>query len=190
MQKPTQLLRSILCVLALVCSAPAFAGKNILYYQSQAGDYIGQGAEVTFTDADGTFIALPNFSNGVQAQFSTPTLSHFWMLNISAANNVLLQPGAYEGAQRWPVQTPGRPGLDFEGDGAGCNSSSGRFDVLELVRDATGAITQLAVNWEQHCENAIPALFGQIRFNSDIPIFKPLVIALETPLNSRGCVEA
>jgi hypothetical protein len=52
MDKLIQLFRSTLCVFMLVCSAAAFAGQNILYYSSEPGDYIGQGAEVTFTGAD------------------------------------------------------------------------------------------------------------------------------------------
>jgi hypothetical protein len=38
-----------------VASASTFAGQNILYYSSQAGDWVGQGQEVTFTGADGSF---------------------------------------------------------------------------------------------------------------------------------------
>jgi hypothetical protein len=190
MDKLMQLLRSTLCLFVLVGSASAFAGQNILYYLSQSGDYIGEGAEVTFTAADGTFVASPNFSNGVQVRFNTPTFSHWWTLNLAAPNNALLQPGAYEGSQRWPFQAAGNPGLDFTGDGRGCNTSTGRFDVLEIVRDTTGAITQLAANWEQHCEGAVPALFGQIRYNSDVPIIRGVRINLDNPLNSRGCVEA
>ena len=119
---------------------------------------------------------------------ATPT---GWYLNLAATNGAVLQPGAYEGAERFPFQSAGHPGLDFSGDGRGCNTLTGRFDVLEVVRDAGGNISQLAVNWEQHCEGAQPALFGQIRFNSDVPLSgKPIHITLENPLNAQGCVEA
>jgi hypothetical protein len=191
MNKLMQFLRSTLCVFMLVGSASVFAGQNLLYYLSQPGDYIGQGVEVTFTGADGTFTASSNFSNGAQVRFVTPGFTHFWTLNLAAANNVLLQPGAHEDAQRWPFHAAGHPGLDFSGDGRGCNSLTGRFDVLELVRDAAGIITQLAANFEQHCEGGLPALFGQVRYNSDVPLSgQPVRITLENPLNTRACVEA
>jgi len=190
MKKLMQLLRSTLCGFMFFGSSSTFGGQNILYYLSQTGDYIGGGAEVTFTGADGTFTAFSNFSNGARVRFVTPGFTHFWDLNLAAANNAVLQPGAYEGAQRWPFQAAGHPGLDFSGDGRGCNTLTGRFDVLEIVRDSTGAITQLAANWEQHCEGFAAALFGQIRFNSDVPIIKTARITLENPLNTRGCVEA
>jgi len=173
----------------LAGSASALAGQNVLYYLSQPGDYIGLGAEITFTGADGTFTVSGN-SNSVRVTFIAPGYAHWWYLDLAAANGAVLQPGAYEGAQRWPFQAAGLPGLSFSGDGRGCNTLTGRFDVFELVRDATGAITQFAANWEQHCEGAVPALFGQIRYNSDVPVIRAVSITLENPLNTRGCVEA
>jgi len=170
-----------------VGSASTFAGQNILYYSSQAGDYIGQGKEVTFTGADGSF-SVSSGSSPLRANFITPGWTHSWFLKIGTADGASLQAGAYESAQRFP--SAGHPQLDFDGDGRGCNTITGRFDVLEIVRDASGAVTQLAVNWEQHCEGVVPALFGQIRYNSTLPIIKPPKITLENPLNTRSCVEA
>jgi len=43
---------SVTCLLA---GNSAWAGQNILYYFSQPGDYIGFGAEQTFTDTSGNF---------------------------------------------------------------------------------------------------------------------------------------
>jgi len=174
-----------------VGSASTFAGQNILYYSSQAGDWIGQGQEVRFTGADGAFtVDAYSDSHGLRANFITPGWTHSWFLNIGTADYSVLQAGAYESAQRAP--SAGHPQLDFWGDGRGCNTSTGRFDVLEIVRDASGAVTQLAVNWEQHCNGIVPALFGQIRYNSDVPVIPILIakITLENPSNTRGCVEA
>src|SRR5882672_10865385 len=161
MDKLMQLLRSTLCVFLLVGSASTFAGQNILYYSSQAGDYIGLGREVRFNGADGTFTVNAS-SSTLRASFFTPSYSHWWYLNIGTANGAVLQSGAYEAAERSP--SAGHPQLDFYGDGRGCNTLTGRFDVLEIVRDASGAVTQLAVNWEQHCDGIVPALLGQIRY--------------------------
>lgn len=175
----------------LLVSKVSFAGQNILYYYSEPGDYIGQGAEVTFTAADGTFTMSPSYSNGAYLSFVSPGYAHWWSLNLEAPNYAVLQTGAYENSQRYPFQQAGLPGLDFSGSGRGCNTSAGRFDVLELVRDTSGNITQLAANFEQHCEGGQPALYGQIRYNSDVPLSgKPIHINLQNPLNSNKCVEA
>jgi hypothetical protein len=187
--KLVQLLRSTLCVFMLVGSASTFAGQNILYYSSQAGDWIGGGKEVRFNGADGTFNVYAS-SSTLGAYFFSTGYTHWWSLGIATADGAVLQAGAYEGAQR--SSSPGHPRLDFYGDGRSCNTLTGRFDVLEIVRDASGAVTQLAVNWELHCEGGVPALFGQYRYNSDVPVIPVLTpkITLVNPLNRPGCVEA
>ena len=186
MNKLMRFLRSTLCAFMLVGSGSAFAGQNILYYSSQPGDFLGLGAEVTFTGADGTF-SVAAATSSLGARFNTPDFSHFWSLALATGDSTALQVGAYENAARFVT---GHPALDFTGDGRGCNTVTGRFDVLEIVRDATGAVTQLAVNWEEHCDGMVPALFGQYRLNSDVPVIKTVRIALENPLNRQSCVEA
>ena len=76
MNKLMQLLRSTLCAFMLVGSASTFAGQNILYYSSQTGDGIGQGQEVRFTGADGTF-SVNSYPNTLGANFSTPGWTHW-----------------------------------------------------------------------------------------------------------------
>lgn len=179
------------CAVLLMGSASVRAGQNILYYFSDPGDYIGQGAEVTFTGSDGTFGVANTFNNGILATFNAPAFVHNWTLGLTATGGAVLQAGAYENAERWPFQTTGHPGLSFFGDGRGCNTLTGRFVVLEIARDAGGNVSQLAADWEQHCEGGAPALHGQFRFNSDVPLTgRPIHITLETPLNAQHCVEA
>src|SRR6267143_224996 len=187
MNKLMQLLRSTLCAFMLVGAASAFAGQKSFYYSSQTGYVMGQVHEVRGTVADGTF-SVNSYPNTLGATFNTPGWTHWWSLGIGTADYSVLQAGAYESAKRAP--SAGHPQLDFYGDGRGCNDVTGRFDVLEIVRDASGAVTQLAVNWEQHCEGGVPALLGQIRYNSTVPVIKTPKITLENPLNARGCVEA
>src|SRR5947209_6000170 len=131
-QYAARLALSIACALLLMASASVHAGQNILYYFSDPGDYIGQGTEATFTTSDGIFGAAASFNNGITVNFNTPSFSHWWYLNVAAPDGAILQPGAYERSERWPFQSAGHPGLDFSGDGRGCNTSTGRFDILEL----------------------------------------------------------
>jgi len=173
-----------------VGSASTFAGQNILYYLSQPGDFLGQGRELTLTGADGTFSAPYPYPYFAYLRFDRFGGAHPLSLTLITSDYSNLQPGAYENAVRSGYQTTGHPGLDFGGDGRFCFSLTGRFDVLEIVRDANGLITQFAANFEQHCYGEVPALFGQLRFNSDVPVIKTPKITLENPLNARGCVEA
>lgn len=184
-------LLATLCLGGIMLFNSAFAAQNILYYYSEAGDYIGGGAEVSFNDSDGSFTVSTNYDNGASLAFHTPNYEHWWYLDLAAANNADMQAGVYQNAQRFPFQESGLPGLAFSGDGHGCNTLSGKFNVLEIVRDANGDISKLAVDFEQHCEGGQPALYGQVRYNSDVPLSsKPLNITLDNPLNSDKCVEA
>jgi len=191
MQKLSQLLRSTLCAFVFVGSGSALAGQNVLFYSSQPGDFIGQGREVTITGAQAIFTATSPKPGLARVVLTTPDPSQLWALAITSADGSPLVPGSYEGAELVLTQI-GRPGLGFVVEDRTCDTVTGRFDVLEIVTNGFGGVVQLAVNFEQHCNGAVAALFGQIRFNSDIPIIttKPFNITLENPLNTRGCAEA
>ena len=194
MQNLSRHLLGLFLGLGLSLAHNAYAGQNILYYYSDAGDYIGGGQEVTFNAGDGNFTASSySYGSGTNASFSfsSADYSNWWSLNLMTPDGSPLKVGAYPQSQRWPFQAAGYAGMDFSGDGRGCNTSTGSFRVLDIQHDASGNLTSLAVNFIQHCEGAAPALRGQVRFNSDIPLSaKPLQIVLENTLNSGSCVEA
>ena len=149
-------------------SPRAVAGQTTsLELKSQTGDYIGGGIDQTFTPAAGTFTASRNFNNGVNIYFNGGP--HWWSLNFAAPHNAVLVPGVYENATRWPFHSPTGPGLDISGEGRGCNTLTGRFEVLEAVYGATGEIERFAATFEQHCEGGVPALLGSVLFNSTLP---------------------
>lgn len=143
---------------------------NLLYMNSEPGDYIGQGEIREFGSEDGTFSASVNFDNGVSINFSG---DEHWNVDFAAPQAVPLEPGAYEGATRFPFQSPTAPGLSVSGDGRGCNTLTGRFVVLE-VEYADDTVVSFAADFEQHCEGADPALFGSVRYNSTLG-FEPQV---------------
>jgi hypothetical protein len=158
-------------VLAL-CASSVFVparsqGATLLSFNSEPGDFIGQGQQFTFTPADGTITPSRNFDNGVSVSFSG---AQFWSLDFAQPAGATLQPGMYEGATRFPFQSPTQPGLSVSGAGRGCNTLTGRFVVLEAVFGAGGAVQQFAADYEQHCEGGAPALFGSVRINSDVPL--------------------
>ena len=89
-----------------------------------------------------------------------------------APDSAPLAPGTYEQAERSVVASPGHPGLDVFGDGRGCNALSGRFVVIEGPTYDTDGTTLLtfAVDFEQHCEGGVPALYGSVRYHSSQPV--------------------
>jgi hypothetical protein len=139
---------------------------TFLYFDSEQGDYIGQGIEQIWTTDNGVFTATGGDSSNVV----TVDLdgASWWHLKFSAPGSEVLQPGPYENAARWPFQSPTQPGLSVYGDGRGCNELTGRFDILELSYTTEGEIDRFAADFGQHCEGNEPALFGFIRYNSTV----------------------
>ncbi|PYQ19145.1 MAG: hypothetical protein DMF79_13320 [Acidobacteria bacterium] len=140
--------------------------KTLIYFNSQAGDYIGGGQTFTLTPVDGTISASPT-GGGVHVHFDGST---WWDLTFVPPSGTTLTPGLYEGATRWPFQSPTAPGMDVSGDGRGCNNLTGRFRVLEAEYAPSGHVVRFAVDYEQHCEGLVPALFGSVRYNSSAPM--------------------
>jgi len=156
-------------LLPLISALPAAAqtGTTAIYFDSQPGDYIGQGLEQTWTDAD-----LP-FSASVSADRSRVSISAtaisvgtWWTLDFAAPAGTPLVPGVYEYATRHPFQETHLNGLSVHGSGRGCNESVGRFRVHEVVIDGSGNVERFAADFEQHCEGGGPALFGAVRYHS------------------------
>ena len=137
---------------------------DLLFFDSMPGDYIGQGVPQRFTADDAAFDARRNFDNGVSVSVSAGQRGA-WSLDFAAPLGAPLAPGAYEGATRFPFQTPVGPGLSVAGDGRGCNTLTGRFTVLDVVYVPDGAVTTFSADFEQHCEGGAAALFGSIRFH-------------------------
>ena len=136
---------------------------TFLDFQSQPGDYIGQGLTQNFSPIDGHFTARSNYDNGISLSF---TGNDNWNLDFSAPGNVPLTLGTYTGAMRFPFQNAGSPGLSISGAGRGSNTLTGQFNVTNLVYGTGGTVQQFAASFEQHSEGATPALFGQVSFDT------------------------
>lgn len=143
----------------------AFGQVTSLTLNSDPGDFIGQGQFTFLTPADGSFSAQQNFDQGASVSFfGQPGV--FWFLDFAAPNNQLLTVGTYTGAVRFPFQSPSQPGLDVAGDGRGCNTLTGSFQVLEVSYGAGSSIDSFDAVFIQNCEGGPAALHGEIRFNA------------------------
>ena len=148
-----------------------------LSFVSDQGDYIGVGQSRSFTLDTASFTSRSGQNGGYFGVTVFPFDGGFWFLDIAAPQGTQLVPGAYEGAVRYPFQGAGQPGLSLSGDGRGCNTLTGRFDVLEVVFAANGFIERFHARFEQHCEGVAAALFGEVRIVNPPPP-PPLQISL------------
>lgn len=153
-----------------VVASRADAQVTSLYMESDLGDWVGGGQTYSFTPADGAFTAYRNYDNGVSLSFNSSDWNHWFYLDFAAPNAALLEPTLYPGATRFPFQDPGVPGLAIYGDGRGCNTDTGSFEVKEIAYGAYDEIYAFRATFEQHCEGGTPALRGEIRYNATVPL--------------------
>jgi hypothetical protein len=151
-----------------------------------AGDYIGGGQSRLFTLDDASITSRYSDSGGHFSLTVFPFSGGFWFLDLAAPQGSRLEPGAYDGAIRYPFQSPSQPGLSVSGDGRGCNTLTGRFDVLDAAFGPNGYIERLHARFEQHCEGGTPALYGEVNIVNPPPP-PPLQILLT--INKPGAVD-
>ena len=141
-----------------------------LHMVSEPGDFIGQGLVWDFNPATAGFAADTNFDNGVEVNVDPPGVVERWDLNFAAPFEVLLTPGAYPGATRFPFQAAGEPGLDVSGYGRGLNRLKGNFTVYDVAYGPAGTVTRFAATFLEQDHNfddtLEPPLYGAVVFNS------------------------
>jgi hypothetical protein len=136
------------------------ASGNYAYLQSAAGDFIGQGQSLLFTDATGTLAVSADGAHlNVDIVASTWWLGDF--VGMSSLNRVA--PGYYGNLGGYPFHNPARGGLDWNGDGRAC-AATGWF-VVDNAAYVGDALVGLDLRFEQHCGGtSAPALNGQIHW--------------------------
>ena len=112
-----------------------------------------------------------NPGNWVRVSVTGPSFSFWWFADFSAANGAPLAPGSYGSVQQYRTTT--KHGLGVTGSGRGCGIVRGRFVVREIVLGPSGTISAFAADFEQHCNDAAPALFGAVRYNSSVSDLLP-----------------
>jgi hypothetical protein len=175
-------------------AAPGPERHTVLYFDSPAGDYIGQGERRIFSllqppqsGVTTTFTATRSIFNPRALHFemrqsSTGSQDESFFLDIHLPGAGIPRPGRYEGALRYPFNETA-PGLDFAGNGRGCNILRGRFDILEAIYADNGDVVRFAANFEQYCEYHISPLVGQLRINSALALGSNVLRRVRADLN-------
>jgi hypothetical protein len=142
--------------------APCLAGGNLLFMDGM-NDYIFTGTQ---TVREGAWSASGDVDDNINIHVdpSDSELGLWWDLTFSTEQlGQPLMEQVYEMAERAPFASPGHPGLSLSGDGRGCNTLTGRFQIHELDRsgDALRAIT---ATFEQHCEGGLGVVRGCVHY--------------------------
>ncbi len=100
MTRTIALIGAVLLAAALTVEAQEWSpevAQSLIYLNSQPGDWVGQGQQLTFTPADGAFTVQGTYNSGVQINFNTPNYSHFWFLDFGPPTAMKFTKGEYEG---------------------------------------------------------------------------------------------
>jgi hypothetical protein len=122
---------------------------------SSKGDWVGQGKSYSYAGDD---LTIRRNDRGVDISAGG------WQIHFGAPRGRFLEVGKYLDAKRYPF-SDASPGIEFTGQGRGCNQISGQFVVWELEFKGN-EVTKLAIDFIQRCENTMPPLYGRVRFQS------------------------
>ena len=122
---------------------------------SSEGDYVGEGKIYSY---EGSKLIIGRTDRGVQIR------ADGWEILLGAPPGRSLEVGEYLNAKRYSFSGDA-PGIEFTGNGRGCNKIFGNFVVWELEWKGD-EVVRLAIDFVQHCEEITPSLYGVLRFNS------------------------
>lgn len=150
------------------------AQSNLVLFISSPGDYIGQGQTyVTTNSADFSF-------SGTATGISVGAFGYGFTFVPGTGN---LGVGAYPNTARWPFNGGG-PGMDISGNGRGCNTECGSFQVLEFHTNDTGQVDHLWLTYSNKCECSFAPMTGEIRYNSQLAPAAPVPKTIRVPADS------
>ncbi|HEU6451358.1 MAG TPA: hypothetical protein VFT57_08045 [Gemmatimonadaceae bacterium] len=132
---------------------------NYVYLASDAGDWIGQGVTRAYTPPEFPIVVSSNYGHisvsvaGWNGDF------------VPMDGRFAMEVGYYGGLQRYPFHNPAKGGLDWSGNGRGCNTLTGWFVIDRVVYVGT-TVKELDMRFEQHCEGGEAALHGAIHWTA------------------------
>ncbi|MFZ4878471.1 hypothetical protein ACL9RI_25590 [Janthinobacterium sp. Mn2066] len=136
------------------------AQGNYVYLQSSAGDYIGRGASYLYTNSNTAF-KLSSNGLGISLRVAGDQNWDGSFLLPSAATQ--LQTGYFSSLSRTPFTDTAVGGLDWSGEGRGCNQLTGWL-IIDKITVADGVMNALDLRFEQYCDGNPAPLRGQIHW--------------------------
>lgn len=138
------------------------ASGNYVYLQGSGGDYIAGNRSYLYRPSDTAF-TLSASSNHLSVRVAG---DQDWTGDFKqSGTGTRLAPGYYGELTRYPFQEANKGGLNWSGEGRGCNTLKGWF-VVDKVEYTGAALSALDLRFEQHCEGGASALRGQVHWNA------------------------
>lgn len=137
-------------------------------FDSDPGDWIGQGNTWSYTSANGK---LSVGATGVNLSTHVAAVEN-WSGDVRLPQSLeRLQVGTWTGLTRTPFNNPATGGIDWSVDWRGCNATLGSV-TIDTVRYISAALDAIDFSFEQYCDGG-PALRGRIHWRADTPPARP-----------------
>ena len=175
--------RLLAAIGAALVVAPAAHGNGTLTFTRESQDGTGEPLTVVENFANDDVLTFST-ADGVRI-YAGPSLDPFWAIELNPPEfGEPLRVACYERAQS-ALSWHHRPGLDFSYGGVGFGGISGRYRILDIATTADGHIARLAVDFAQQTEGMGAAIFGKIRYRSNVSLGTP---ALEPTYQTSGAL--
>lgn len=153
-------------VVPRVASAPVVGGYTTWDMHSQPGAGIGESRDWSWTSASADIGA---YGDDGRITLDVDTPEDNFTAQLSAPEGEQLVAGArYQDATRYGFNPPDEPGLAVFGNGAGCNRSTGAFEVQQASY-VDGQVTSFAFTFEHRCEGDRAAVLGSVAWQAAEP---------------------
>ncbi len=174
-ESPVQIMRLLLLALFTGVSflaSVAHSQSNLVLFISSPGDYVGGGGTYVTEDPSGFIV------NGTANHIEVQAFDYWFEFGGPGGANLTV--GLYTNSARYPFNDSS-PGLSIFGNGNGCNTECGSFEVREIHTGLSGQVDRLWVTYSNHCECFMAPMTGEIRYHSQLAPPLPVARTLRVP---------
>ncbi len=155
-------------------ASSGIGGRTSITLKSDAGDWVGGGSDHSYDPTNARISASGDWhflSGSVDGNNGD-----WWTFDFEAPSGDVLAPGTTFDATRYPFNGNGA-GMDWSGNGRGCNTITGTFTVNKIAVSLDGtSMKYVSLDFVQHCEGGTAALHGKIRYRMPGPDTTPPAI--------------
>ncbi|MFI9815894.1 hypothetical protein [Saccharothrix variisporea] len=169
-------------------ASAATATTGTVSITGDPGDWVTGGSSYKYnSDADDVLTLTGSQDNDYVRVGIEGANGDWWTIEFAAPEGQVLAAGTYTDAQRYPFQPSTRPGLDYSGNGRGCNELGGTFTIETIKFGPRGYVEQLDATFEQHCEFSTSAARGEIHLLNPPP---PAELTMDIAVSTNGTASA
>ncbi len=136
------------------------------HYDSDPGEYVGQGESHTYDLSNADFIVEGSHHHMYAQIFGDD--GETWNVYMFPTAGDIFAPGlVFPSTERGPGR--GSAALDVDGDSRGCNTSTGSYEIHAIRDDDFGNLLSCNASFVLHCEGLQPALRGSFSYRYPSP---------------------